>query len=84
MFTRVLENPRLKTGAKATGMALLAAYVVVYAATLYAMVRFGQFEAGDALGVFAVLGVGFSLAAWLLTIGVKPLPYRVLEPDREW
>jgi membrane protease YdiL (CAAX protease family) len=47
------------------------------------MVRLGQFEASEALGVFTVLGVGFSLAAWLLTIGMKPLPYRVLEPNRE-
>jgi membrane protease YdiL (CAAX protease family) len=47
------------------------------------MIRFGNFEAGEALGVFAILGVGFSLAAWLLTIGIKPLPYRVLEPGRE-
>lgn len=29
------------------------------------------------------LGVGFSLAAWVLTIGIEPLSYRVLEPGRE-
>ncbi len=47
------------------------------------MVRFGKFDPSDSLGVFAVLGVGFSFAAWLLTIGVTPLPYRVREPRRE-
>ena len=47
------------------------------------MVRFGNFDAGDSLGVFAVLGVGFSVAAWLLTIGVKPLPYEVRQPRKE-
>ena len=73
---RIASNSRL-------GIVLLGAYVVLYAATLYAMVRFGGFDAGEALGVFAVLGVGFSLLAWLLTLGVKPLPYHVREPGRE-
>ena len=72
----------LKRG-KTTGLALIASYVVIYAATLFAMLRFGQFEAGEALGVLGIMGVGFSLAAWLLTIGVEPLPYRVREPRRE-
>src|SRR5664279_497793 len=83
MASHVLENRRLHKGSRTTGIALLAGYVAVYAATLYAMVRFGRFEAGDAIGVFAVLGIGFSIAAWLLTIGIKPLPCRVLEPGRE-
>jgi len=83
MPTRALENRSLRTGSKTTGLALLVGYITFYASTLYAMVSFGHFEAADALEVFAVLGVGFSLAAWLLTIGVRPLPYRVLQPDRE-
>jgi membrane protease YdiL (CAAX protease family) len=83
MSTQVVENRTLRSGRKTTGMALLASYIALYAVTLYAMARFGQFDAGEALGVFAVLGAGFSLAAWLLTIGVRPLPYRVLEPGRE-
>ncbi len=69
--------------AKTTGVALLATYLAIYAVTLYAMVRFGQFDAGDSLGVFVILGVGFSLVAWVLTLGMKPLPYRVFEPGRE-
>ena len=83
MATHVLENRRLHRGSRTTGIALLAGYVTVYATTLYAMVRFGHFEPGDAIGVFAVVGIGFSIAAWLLTIGIKPLPCRVLEPGRE-
>ncbi len=83
MSTQVLENRAFHSGRKTTGLLLLAGYVVVYAATLYAMVRFGQFEAGEALGVFAILGVGFSLAAWVLTIGVQPMFYRVMKPGSE-
>jgi len=33
--------------------------------------------------VVAVLGVGFSLIAWAVTIGTKPLPYAVLQPVSE-
>jgi membrane protease YdiL (CAAX protease family) len=83
MSTQALGNSTLRNSGRTIGTALLSGYVAVYAATLYAMVRFGQFEAGEALAVFAILGVGFSLAAWLLTVGVKPLPYRVIDPGRE-
>lgn len=83
MSTQALENQRSQSSRKETGIALLTGYVAIYAATLYAMASFGHFETGDALGVFAILGVGFSLGAWLLTIGVKPLPYRLQAPGRE-
>jgi membrane protease YdiL (CAAX protease family) len=62
---------------------VLATYISVYAVLLYAMSRWGGFDPSNALGVAAVLGVGFSLAAWALTIGVRPLPYYVLQPARE-
>jgi membrane protease YdiL (CAAX protease family) len=65
------------------GLVWLAGYLLLYAVCLLAMVRRGGFEAGDALAILAVLGAGFSLAAWLLTAGVKPLPYEVRRPGRE-
>jgi membrane protease YdiL (CAAX protease family) len=68
---------------RSTGISLLVAYLTLYAATLFAMVRYGRFDASDSLGVFTVLGVGFTLVAWLLTIGVKPLPYEVRAPKPE-
>ena len=78
-----IDNRTANRAGNRVGLVLLGAYVVLYAATLFAMVRFGGFEAGDALGVFGVLGVGFSLIAWLLTLGIKPLPYQVREPGTE-
>jgi CAAX protease family protein len=83
MSSLVIERPTQQRRGKVTGLTLLAAYVALYAATLFAMVRFGNFDASESLEVFAVLGVGFSAAAWLLTIGVKPLPYQVREPQKE-
>ena len=66
-----------------TGLGLLAAYLSVYAGSLYAMVTQGGFDASEALGIAAVLGLGFSLASWLLTLRARPLLYDVLEPAPE-
>ena len=66
-----------------TGIALLAGYFALYAVMLLAMRRAGNFDVTEPLLVLAILGFGFSLAAWLLTIRVKPLPYSVNEPKRE-
>ena len=67
-----------------TGLALLAGYVALYVATLYSISHWGGFDPSDALGVATVLGVGFSLAAWALTIGSKPLAYTVEQPASEF
>ena len=66
-----------------TGLLLLTGYLALYATTLYNMSRWGAYDPADALTVAAILGVGFSVAAWLFTIGVKPLAYRVSQPARE-
>jgi hypothetical protein len=47
------------------------------------MVRYGRFDASELLPVFWVLGIAFSPVAWLLTIGIQPLPYEVREPRQE-
>ena len=83
MLPNALANPMTRSRGRSTGLALLGAYLALYAGTLYAMVRFGRFEAADSLSVFAVLGLGFSLIAWVLTIGIKPLPCEVREPKQE-
>ena len=83
MSSSVFAKPAMRSHRRSTGVSLLVAYLALYAATLFAMVRYGRFDASESLGVFVVLGVGFSLVAWLLTIGVKPLPYDVREPKQE-
>lgn len=83
MSSSVVTKPAMQSRGRSTGISLLVAYVALYAATLLAMVRYGHFDASDSLGVFVVLGIGFSLVAWLLTIGVKPLRYDVRQPKQE-
>jgi len=77
------EAAPLSTGGRRVGVALLAAYLLVYASLLFAMHRAGNFDLAEPLLVFTILGVGFSLAAWLLTVGVRPLPYAILRPRSE-
>ena len=83
MSTFAINRRVSQKSTSSIGLYFLAGYVVLYAVVLYTMSRFSGFEAGEALGIFAVLGVGFSLMAWLLTIGVKPLTYEVKEPGQE-
>jgi hypothetical protein len=71
------------TGNHQIGIGLLVGYLVVYLAALSAMHRVGNFDVNEPLLVLAILGVGFSLAAWLLTVGAQPLDYSVLKPTRE-
>jgi len=65
------------------GIALLAGYLAVYAAMLLAMRREGHFDVTEPLLVLTILGFGFSLAAWLLTLRVRPLEYSIKEPKKE-
>ena len=74
---------RVRTGNRQIGLALLVAYFALYAGMLLAMRRTAAFDITEPLMVFAILGVGFSLAAWLLTIRVHPLDYSVVKPNRE-
>lgn len=83
MSTQALAKPVAQRSGIALGLAFLGTYVALYAATLFAMVRLGGFEASEAIGVFVVLGVGFSLIAWLLTLGIKAPPYQVRQPNAE-
>ena len=68
---------------KHVGRTLLLGYLVLYAVVLFFMHRTWQFDLVEPLLVLAILGVGFSLAAWLFTIGTSPLTYRVMSPAKE-
>jgi membrane protease YdiL (CAAX protease family) len=65
------------------GISLLVSYLLVYAGTLFAMHQLDSFDVSEPLFVLAILGAGFSLAAWLLTIGADPLDYPVSNPRQE-
>jgi uncharacterized protein len=72
-----------KTRIRKIGFVLLVAYLAMYAGILLAMRRAASFDIAEPLTVLTILGVGFSLAAWLLTIGVRPLDYPIFKPKSE-
>ena len=71
------------TRTRQIGIALLVAYLVVYIGMLFAMRRAATFDIAEPLLVLAIVGVGFSSAAWLLTLGVRPLEYPIERPRTE-
>jgi membrane protease YdiL (CAAX protease family) len=83
MVVQALTSKIGSTENRRIGAALLAGYLVLYAATLVAMHRKANFDVTEPLLVLGIVGIGFSAAAWLLTIGVKPLAYSVRQPRKE-
>ncbi len=83
MQTVAASDKASSTKNRRTGIALLVGYLALYAATLLAMRREGGFAVSEPLLVLAIVGVGFSLVAWLLTIGVKSLAYSIRQPQKE-
>ena len=83
MVARPSPGSQITGHAYHAGSALLAAYLCLYAAALLTMNRAWNFDVAEPLLVLGILGVGFSLVAWLLTIGAAPLDYRVAEPASE-
>ena len=61
----------------------LLAYLALYGAVALALYKIEHFDLGEALLVFAIVGVGFSLLAWLVTWRTMPLPFLVKQPARE-
>jgi len=70
-------------GNRRIGVALLIGYLALYAAALFAMRRAGNFDISEPLLVLTILGLGFSLAAWLFTMRARPLAYSVVRPTQE-
>ncbi len=65
------------------GAVLLTAYLALYAALLLAMRHSGNFDISEPLMVLAIVGVGFSLVAWLVTARATPLTYSIANPAGE-
>ena len=78
-----MTSTQTVTGNRQIGIGLLAGYLVLYAGMLFAMYRTDHFDPVEPLLVLTILGLGFSLAAWMLTIGIHPLYCAVLQPKRE-
>src|SRR5262245_25449661 len=66
------------------GIVAVVCYLLVYALSLWHLSSSPGFEAGDSLSVFLIFGVGFSVIAWLSTIGMSPAPMEVRAPAREF
>ena len=62
----------------------LTAYLGIYGVALSWLGRSASFEAGESLAVLLIFGVGFSLAAWVSSIGIKAPVIPVQSPRREW
>jgi len=73
----------VKSNSGRVGILFLVGYLVLYASMLLAMHRAGNFDITEPLLVLAILGVSFSLAAWLFTLRVRPLNYAVVSPKGE-
>lgn len=74
---------QVSTHKRQAGITLLICYLCLYAAMLLAMRQASKFDIVEPLLVFATVGVGFSVAALLLTTGVPPLECFVLKPKKE-
>lgn len=62
----------------------LGAYALIYLVSLFLLARDPGFAAEEYLAVLLIFGLGFSLAAWLSTIGIKAAPVPVREPGKEF
>jgi len=60
------------------------AYVVLYALSIARLASAPGFDTGESLAVFLIFGIGFSIAAWVSTIGVEPAAIEVRAPKREF
>jgi CAAX protease family protein len=78
-----MEAPAGVSTHKYVGTALLTGYLLLYFVVLFGMNRAWHFEVAEPLFILGILGVGFSLAAWILTLGTKLLEYHVNHPASE-
>jgi hypothetical protein len=75
-----MEAPAGVSTHKYVGTALLTGYLLLYFVVLFGMNRAWHFEVAEPLFILGILGIGFSLVAWILTLGTKPLTYQCQSP----
>jgi membrane protease YdiL (CAAX protease family) len=83
MATSVQTTPVQGKARRTLGLSLVVGYLVVYAGALFTMHRTTGFDVSEPIFALAILGIGFSVMAWLLTIGASPLPYPIAKPEKE-
>lgn len=66
------------------GIAAAISYLVLYALSIAFLATTPEFNTGESLAVFLIFGVGFSIVAWLATIGVRPEAIEVRRQGREF
>jgi membrane protease YdiL (CAAX protease family) len=59
-------------------------YLALYAASIVYLSSIPEFSAGESLAVFLIFGVGFSIAAWIVTAGIRPAAMEVRRPGEEF
>lgn len=82
MSTQTAILPKAGVASGRAGL-YLGAYAILYTSLLLAMHRYLGFELAEPLLVLAVMGVGFSILAWIVTRNAIPLPFAVMHPARE-
>lgn len=66
------------------GIAATISYLLLYALSIAFLASTPEFNTADSLAVFLIFGVGFSIIAWIATIGVQPGKIQVRKPGREF
>lgn len=79
----IAQSVKPSAGNPQVGIALLIGYRGLYTCMLLVMRRANSFDISEPLLVLSILGAGFSGAAWLCTLHVRPLNYPVVSPGRE-
>lgn len=66
------------------GIAAAISYLFLYALSITFLATNPEFDTGESLAVFLIFGIGFSIVAWIATIGVRPEAIEVRKPGREF
>jgi membrane protease YdiL (CAAX protease family) len=66
------------------GIAAAICYLLLYSLSIAFLASAPEFNTGESLAVFFIFGIGFSIIAWIATIGVRAGEIEVRKPVREF